>query len=100
MESILAYLDDHGGRRRAFRGCLRVVRGYWQVSMLHVAYYFVIAAKRAGLQVFFQGTSPVGEVRFSLQESCHLTVQGFSSKCTEAWRFNTVSWPRYLHADE
>ena len=66
-ESILGYLDDHGGRRRAFRGCLRVVRGYWEVSIrtraiLHVALYSVIAAKpRAGLHFFlFQGTSPMG----------------------------------------
>lgn len=34
-ESILAYLDDHGGRRRAVRGRLRVVRGDRQVSVHH-----------------------------------------------------------------
>lgn len=32
-ESILVYLNDHGGRRRAVRGCVRVVRGDWQVSI-------------------------------------------------------------------
>lgn len=33
-ESILVYLYDHGGRRRAVRGCLRAVRGDWQVSIV------------------------------------------------------------------
>lgn len=43
-ESILVYPNDHGGRRRAVRGCLRAVRGDWQVStVLHSSICWLVS---------------------------------------------------------